>query len=216
MSNSNAPFRPSALRGFFVLVVLVTSNTYAAMYRHWTDWLLYSYVAAIPLALVIILRETRMYREAAPSSRDKAVVIAKHLILVPIVAILLTPMGGLFYSIAATITDLIQWLALQLSENGRSAALAGAVTALLGAGFFAFRLKFRFIYGMTEAMVGLGVAGHRVGFATTSEPGGSAALYLAVLTAGVYLVVRGLDNAHQAWTLKSDPALNWLLEKRPK
>lgn len=199
MSNQKGPFKPSARRGLLFLLLLVSSFTYGVVYRHWIDWLINSYVAAMPIAFVFMFREGRMYREAAEAVGDKAVVMAKLALPVPILAIFIAPLGGFFYGIAAAVTDILQWIALQLSDIGRSAALAVVVTALLGSTFFAFRLKFRFIYGVTEAMVGLAVAAHRVGFTNTSESSGSAALYLAVLTAGIYLVVRGLDNMHQAW-----------------
>lgn len=185
------------------------------MSRHWTDWLPYSYIAATPFAFLLVFRETQMYREAAKTSRDKAVYFAKLTFPAPIVAIVLTPVGGIFYGVLAAIIDILQWIALQLSQSGRSAALAATVTAMLGAIFFVFRLKFRFMYGITETMVGLVVAGNRIGFGVQSEFDGDAAmsLYLAVLTAGVFLVVRGLDNMHQAWTLKNDPTIKWLLSK---
>lgn len=208
------PFRPSARRGFLLLLVLVASIAYAAVQRQWSELLLFSYIAALPLAVAFMLREGQIYREEAKTSFEMAVVIAKLVTPVPVVAILFTPLGAMFYGIAAAFTDVFIWVALQLSGSGRSAALGVGVTALLGAVFFAFRLKFRFLYGMTEAVAGLAVAGHRVGFATPSEPGENAALVLAVLTAGVYLVVRGLDNAHQAWTSKTDLALNWVLSRK--
>lgn len=213
MSNIKARFVPSARRGFLFLILIIASITYAFLHRQWTDWWLYSYTAAIPLAIGFMFREGRMYWENAQTSREKAFVIARLLLPAPILAIFLTPVGGIYYGTAAAITDVLFWIALQLSENGRSASLAVIATALLGSIFFVFRLKLRFIYGLTEAMVGLMVAGHRVGFDPTSMAGGNAALFFAVLTAGVYLVVRGLDNMHQAWETKSDLALNWFLSE---
>jgi hypothetical protein len=74
--------------------------------------------------------------------------------------------------------------------------LTAAATILVGALFFYFRLKQRFLYGATEAVAGVLVAAHRVSI----EPGiglpTDSAFYFAFLTAGVYLVVRGLDNMH--------------------
>jgi hypothetical protein len=64
---------------------------------------------------------------------------------------------------------------------------------------FYFRLKLRSVYGFSEAAVGLVVAGHLAQdrALTISNTG----FYFAVLTAGVYLVVRGLDNVHQGLTI---------------
>jgi hypothetical protein len=161
-----------------------------------------------------MLREGWMYVENERTPRRRRLVIAQLLLMAPVVTLPLSPVGTLFYGVAAAIGDLFFLLAAQLSDRERSAAFAVAVTGVLGALFFFFRVKFRFLYGMTEAVVGLTVAGHRVGFDSASPDGGGAALFLAVLTAGVYLVVRGLDNAHQAFACKSDPALNWVLARK--
>lgn len=218
MSNLSGQFVPSARRGLLFLLLIIASITYATMNRHWTVWLPYSYVAATPFAFLLVFRETQMYRETAKTSLDKAIYFVKLTFPGPIVAIFLTPVGGVVYGVIAAIIDILQWVAVQLSQNGRSAALAATVTAMLGAIFFVFRLKLRFMYGITETMVGLVVAGNRFGFDVQSESGGDAgvSLYLAVLTAGVFLVVRGLDNMHQAWTLKSDPMIKWIFSKPTK
>jgi hypothetical protein len=82
-----------------------------------------------------------------------------------------------------------------------------ALTALIGALFFYFRLKLRFFYGLTESAAGIAIAGHR--FAQESGAGlpADTTFYVAVLTAGVYLVVRGFDNMHQAWVSHCDPLI---------
>lgn len=90
------------------------------------------------------------------------------------------------------------------------ATAAGMLTLCLGSVFFIFRLRQRFLYGITEAAAGAAVAAHRVtlqpvlGFPSDSD------FYLALLTAGVYLVVRGLDNMHQA-AKNDDPAFRWII-----
>jgi hypothetical protein len=96
-----------------------------------------------------------------------------------------------------------------LSGKSWLIAATALITVLLGAGFFVFRLRQRFLYGATEALAGAAVAAHRVslepGTALPSETG----FYFAVLTAGVYLVVRGLDNMHQA-VLNRDRFVVWI------
>lgn len=77
--------------------------------------------------------------------------------------------------------------------------LTALTTGVVGAAFFYFRLRQRLLYGATEAFAGIAVAAHR----TSAEPGtglpSETGFYFAVLTAGVYLVVRGLDNMHQGY-----------------
>ena len=93
------------------------------------------------------------------------------------------------------------------SGKGLQILIATVVTGITGLLFFYFRLRQRFLYGLTEALVGVSIAAHRI----SNEPGdglpSETGFYIAVLTAGVYLVVRGLDNMHQA--IKCDDAL-WL------
>ena len=60
---------------------------------------------------------------------------------------------------------------------------------------FLFRYYCRSIYGLSETLVGLIVAASRVW--NNDIPASDPSLYLAILTAGVYLVVRGLDNIYQ-------------------
>jgi hypothetical protein len=89
--------------------------------------------------------------------------------------------------------------------------LAAALTLAVGALFFWFRLRQRFLYGATEAVAGAAVAAHRL----SVEPGqglpGDGGFYFAILTAGVYLVVRGIDNMHLALgaNADSDPFVGW-------
>ena len=59
-------------------------------------------------------------------------------------------------------------------------------------------------YGFTEVLVGATVAGYRV----ATNQGLNTELYLVVLTAGIYLVVRGLDNVQQGLKARPDDFLS--------
>lgn len=87
--------------------------------------------------------------------------------------------------------------------------LAGGVTLAVGALFFWFRLRERFLYGLSEALAGAAVAAHRLSIEPGQGVPGDRGFYFAVLTAGVYLVVRGIDNMHTAMNSHSDPFLRW-------
>jgi hypothetical protein len=69
------------------------------------------------------------------------------------------------------------------------------VTLVVSVGLFLFRLKARCVYGCTEALAGLYAAQS----VTTGDKHGLP-FFFALLTAGVYLYVRGLDNMHQGAT----------------
>jgi hypothetical protein len=86
---------------------------------------------------------------------------------------------------------------------------AGVVTLAIGSLFFWFRLRQRFLYGTSEAFAGAAVAAHRLSIEPGQGVPGDGGFYFAVLTAGVYLVVRGIDNMHTAMSSHSDPFLLW-------
>lgn len=97
-----------------------------------------------------------------------------------------------------------------------SIVLVGFATLAIGSMFFFIRLRWRFVYGVSEACAGVVVASQRfytdaiVGHLSSATP-----IVLAILTAGVYLVVRGADNMHQGLTKEPlDPIgqklLKWL------
>lgn len=123
---------------------------------------------------------------------------------VTIGTILAIAIGGRVADLSLGVLNLVR----QSSGKGWQMLVAALLTAAAGALFFVFRLRLRLLYGATEALVGAAIAAQRVG----SEPGeglpSETGFYIAILTAGVYLVVRGLDNMHQA--MKSDdPVWMW-------
>lgn len=116
------------------------------------------------------------------------------------VAVLVAPM---YYVLAATLKDLYLWVQSPALSATETIFASVMVTTLLGTALFYFRLRLRACFGVTEALAGIIAAAHRVAtdFRVT-EP----IFYLAVLTAGIYLVVRGLDNVHQGLTKEpTDP-----------
>lgn len=81
-----------------------------------------------------------------------------------------------------------------------------ALTVLaVGAIFFVFRYKYRFIYGAIEAIVGAAVGCQYLDTLISNQLGRSSleSSIVATLTGGIYLVVRGFDNMHNG--MKSDP-----------
>lgn len=89
--------------------------------------------------------------------------------------------------------------------------LSQALFVIIVAGFlFVFRQKFRFWYGLSESLCGIIVA------ISKSESSISAMLnpsyLLLILTASIYLIVRGFDNMHQGINSIKSPFNkdNWL------
>jgi hypothetical protein len=72
-----------------------------------------------------------------------------------------------------------------------------AMTLVSSVALFYFRLKLRFVYGCSEVCFGFIVAVARTTSDAASNSVASPTFLLAMLTASVYLIVRGLDNMHQ-------------------
>jgi hypothetical protein len=105
-------------------------------------------------------------------------------------------MGFMYYWAGASVKDLFLWVRDPNTVSWRAAA-ASLLVLLAGSSLFYFGLRLRSIYGATEVLIGVGIAMQRV----LGTPKGAVALttdvFLALLTASVYLVVRGFDNIHQ-------------------
>lgn len=127
-------------------------------------------------------------------------------------AVPVLPVVATLYGVVAFLFDLVKWLANTLNQRDISVAAGVIGTGLVGVILFYLRLKIRCLYGSTEVLVGLLVAGTRLNnerFLDLNAP-----VLVALLTAGAYLVVRGLDNVHQGMKAQSDIVVNYLIRTR--
>ncbi|MDO8385078.1 MAG: hypothetical protein Q7T13_01595 [Polaromonas sp.] len=107
---------------------------------------------------------------------------------------------AVYYLLLAAPIDLVYWLLEKWTWRFGSIAIIATATLIAGSALFYFRLKARCMYGLSEALAGLSIASYKF-----VEIGESRALtdpnfFMVVLTAGVYLVVRGFDNVQQGLT----------------
>lgn len=122
--------------------------------------------------------------------------------------------GTIFVSLfALLILSLVGWNDL-LSEASLPrwgvVAICTIGTLIAGVVLFIFRFFARAVYGASEALVGIVVGGGRA-FQEGHWPTDGIAFHLALLTAGAYLVVRGLDNIYQGTRdEKTDRILFWV------
>ena len=118
-----------------------------------------------------------------------------------------------YYSTYVGLSDFVSWLrrSTWTKEDDLPAVLA--TTIALSFVLFLFRLRLRFLYGISEALAGLAVVSHQILSSNVTVLEQNAGFFLAVLTAGVYLLVRGMDNVHQALTKPPlDPIANAVAE----
>jgi len=116
------------------------------------------------------------------------------LLLLVLVPLTVTLVGFFYYGVWSSLKHTYSTLRGALPSSMFSYGLTVIATLALGVLLFLFRLRARFFYGVTEAVVGVAVAVHKVPFGASDPVTWDSTIYLALLTAGVYLVVRGLDN----------------------
>lgn len=188
-----SPWPVNVVGGLLVVWALVHS----IRTRTIEDYVRYSLYIAVPIAVILLastLWEWRKSRFRRPSPEEMW-----NVVFMPIPLLLF---AAWCYSIGAAIKDAYLWLQSPTLSRDEAVIGAIAITFTLGLGLFYFRLRLRSLYGLTEAAVGLAVAAQRVATVATEVDltTQDSAFYLVILTAAVYLVVRGLDNVHQGLT----------------
>ena len=98
--------------------------------------------------------------------------------------------------------DSYAWLQHLSPPRGFFVATIAILVIVIGYALFLFRLHARFFFGLTEAITGLVIALRNIP-ANADPVLWSSEIFLVILTAGLFLVVRGLDNMHTG--LRSEP-----------
>lgn len=162
---------------------------------------------AMPMALTLIvgaLREMRESKQAVPRKDLLLGVPAAFLILLAVLVLIEAALTEAAIMYAKYVHSRI------VERSGDILTVMG--TLLVGGMLFLFRQSYRALYGLTEVLAGVSVALSREHSPDANFHESS--FYLALLTAGVYLVVRGLDNIGQGIDGPApDPAVTWLLRK---
>lgn len=210
-------FSKSRACKFGASTFMLATLAYAIRTRTLEDFLRYPSAIAAAVAVVVTAALLLGWHSTGWRRPNKETLLA---ILVG-GPLMLATAGVLYYSAAVAVKDLYLWLLDPSSRQPLTVVAAGALTLAIGGLLFFFRLKLRCVYGLSEALVGVVVAVHRVATTAISAATFDAGFYLAILTAGIYLVVRGLDNVHQGLTKEPiDPiarrAKEWLESTRNK
>jgi hypothetical protein len=183
-----------------ILISLLALGTNYGVYRSLshrplTDMLRYSGYIAVGVCLLVLADYVSYcvfsWKEDGykrPTFDEVSTVAIVRISLSHAVAAAMT--GFIFYSIAVFFLDLFIWVRAQPNQVEASGTAAGAI--IIGVPLFFVRKKYRMVYGVAEVLVGMAVGALRMseGFGKISLVN----LTFAILTAGAYLVVRGLDN----------------------
>ena len=193
---------------FLLLAPFLIAITYSAFNRTVDDYVAHSMQIALIMGVAALLNIAYTWIKIRQLKPPFPIGTA----LVSLIAIAI--ISPAYYSIAVAIKDI--YIFLLSPESGRTPTVFITVimTLGLGVGLFVFRLKARTYYGLTEIMVGVTVAVYRVTATPNDGLISNADLYLAVLTAGIYLVVRGLDNMHQGLNNEPDSFLSRVIRGR--
>jgi hypothetical protein len=177
-----------------VVILSVWAIVHAIQTRTKEDFWRYSLSIAMIIGMIMLFVAIGTWFTERPKI---SVGEALAILIVALIAIVFA--SAFYYAIGASIKDLFFWIR-DIDTLYLKAISASLLVLIAGSLLFYFRLRFRSIYGVTEAFVGIAVAMQQ----TISTPTGSHALtleqFLPLLTASVYLVVRGFDNVHQGLT----------------
>ena len=223
ISNPHHPKEGPVKRGYFYYlglglptpvfilfeVLILWAIYHAAVTRSIDDYLLYGGIYGIPASLFLGKLWLTEWRKSSRLSIWMKLFLLSNLVPGTFV------FGALYYSLGASAYDLVKWFIHLWNNSYVGPYLAGTAVLLVGIGLFWFRTRCRGVYGLTEVIVGIFVASYKyVEASAGSHPidASDPNLLLALLTAGVYLVVRGLDNIQQGLTsTPGDPVLNPLV-----
>lgn len=181
---------------YVLAAILAVCTLYSILTHPLLELFEYSFYVAIPFAALIyfILVVTWL-------ATGFKMITKVDLIIVVALAGISIILGFVYYCVWVLLKDTYFWILTPGTSPIKAVFIVVIFTLGSGILLFYFRLRCRSIYGIHEALVGLMIAAHRsISEISTADKTG---FYLALLTACVYLVVRGLDNIHQG--LIKDP-----------
>lgn len=111
-------------------------------------------------------------------------------------ALFLIPVGIVILSLYSSVVDSVSWMQAPNFNANLANAISLFVVSISGYILFLVRKRYRSMYGATEILVGLAIAANNAQ-SLYKKGDFDLTLILAFITAGVYLVVRGLDNFYE-------------------
>ena len=130
-----------------------------------------------------------------------------HTFLLPLyVLIASAAIATIYYSMWVVISDGYLWIHSLSPPRFVHVIFVGILVLLTGIILFLFRLKARFFFGLSEVLFGFLVALWKI--PENSDPiTWNLDIVFVMLTASIFLIVRGLDNMHAGLTSSPDAFL---------
>jgi hypothetical protein len=183
--------KPPRTFSIFVGGLAIWAVIHSILNRTLSDFVRYSLYIAVPIASIgLIVLIVEWARTGFPKPQ------LGELAGLPGAAVVILLIGGFYYGVFAGVRDAYIWIRSPWAPRTVALIVGVSITLLLALALFYFRLRVRSVYGFSEAVVGLAVAGGRIA-ADYDKALYDTGFYLAMLTASVYLVVRGFDNIYQ-------------------
>jgi len=108
----------------------------------------------------------------------------------------LIPVGVVILSVYSLVVDTVDWMHSPNLNAYMVNMISSGVVLISGYSLFLFRKNYRSFYGVTEVLIGVVIAMNNA--QSLFQKGNlDLTLIFAFITAGIYLVVRGLDNIHE-------------------
>ena len=124
------------------------------------------------------------------------------LLLIFYLPILIACITVIYWGIWIALRDSYAWLQHLSPSRGFFVTTIAILIIVIGYALFLFRLHARFFFGLAEAITGLVIALRNI--PANADPAlWSSEIFLVILTAGLFLVVRGFDNMRTG--LRSEP-----------
>lgn len=178
------------------------------------DHYLFGFAALFSVVLVIEgAREIkiRLENNISPLKFSDLELIAQAAVGILITSIIVT---GYLLSLLYICTFTFKWLNDPATDKSWASWIVCILVLTAGILLWWFRLTARFWYGLVEVGIGLCVAFFQIRSISPGVAILDRRVLLALLTAAVYLVVRGIDNMHQgAISEKVDPILKFIRKK---
>ncbi len=189
--------RIGAILGVVLLLIVLIYTYFNRTVQEWFNYAVYIGLFVFVIITTIIIYNIIQHGFSKSSWKTIGLFLSLPL---------LSLTGGFsYYAFGVGIKDLFLWLISTSHTISGSIVYTILLCLAIGIILFFFRLKRRVIYGFVETVTGLIVAGHRV-YSNFEIDIQNPDFYLAILTAGIFLVVRGIDNMHQGWiTNPKDP-----------
>lgn len=197
--------------GFYVAVPAGLATGYSIATRTPEDFLAYPLIGAGWLYAVIAAWMFLNFSRKPPKARSNQLSAQRWFLYIVAAPAISVVVALIYYGVGVALKDFYLWAIRPANRLHTALFVLGFAAIAVGAVLFMFRLRLRFAYGFTESVVGLVVAVSKLSEDLSAKAALSANTYIVVLTAGVYLMVRGFDNMHTGLTKDPvDPFIKWL------